>query len=272
MTDSPSILPHLCLCISDGASEPFLPEALPALPRVSEPSNCPPQTSHILWWGEEGLALGPVHQPYTQATRVDFADPGLLHRLRTSGKRQGIGKAAGLDKAKHVLQVLDATAGLGRDSCVLAHLGCEVTMMERSPWIHALLEDGLRRARESNEPLVQRAVSRMRLVRGDARDQLRSFAARGESVDVVYLDPMFPPRRKSAAVKKDIGVLQGLLGPDEDLEELLQLALAAARRRVVVKRPPDQREIPGPSPTFVLSGKAAHFSIYVNGGMNDAAD
>jgi 16S rRNA (guanine1516-N2)-methyltransferase len=205
-----------------------------------------------------------VGLPYAQATRVDFSDPALLYRLRTSGKRQGLGKAVGLDKTKGPVRVLDATAGLGRDALVLAHLGCEVELLERSPWVHALLDDGFRRARNAKEDSVRNAVSRMRLVHGDARERLRALAGSTAAPDVIYLDPMFPPRRKSAAVKKHIGLLQGVLGFDDDIAELLTLALAAARRRVVVKRPPDRAEIAGPLPSFTLSGKAAHFSVYVN--------
>jgi 16S rRNA (guanine1516-N2)-methyltransferase len=253
---------QLCLREGDGATG-TLPEAVARLPR-----DCAADTTHVFWHGALGLALGAVGLPYEQATRVDFSDPTLLYRLRTSGKRQGIGKAVGLDKTKGVVRVLDATAGLGRDALVLAHLGCEVELMERSPWVHALLEDGFRRAQAAEDDIVRAAVSRMRLVHGDAKERLRALAGSEQAPDVIYLDPMFPPRRKSAAVKKDIGTLQGLLGPDEDLEEVLTLALAVARRRVVVKRPPDQAEIAGPSPTFTLGGKATHFSIYVKGAMS----
>jgi 16S rRNA (guanine1516-N2)-methyltransferase len=253
---------QFCLRECAGVSN-TLPAAVAHLPR-----DCSTTTTHVFWHGAAGLALGALGVPYEQATRVDFSDPTLLYRLRTSGKRQGIGKAVGLDKTKAVVRVLDATAGLGRDALVLAHLGCEVELMERSPWVHALLEDGFRRAREAEEDIVRDAVSRMRLVQGDAKERLRALAGSNNAPDVIYLDPMFPPRKKSAAVKKDIGTLQGLLGPDEDLEEVLMLALAVARKRVVVKRPPDQAEIAGPPPSFTLSGKATHFSIYVNSGFS----
>jgi 16S rRNA (guanine1516-N2)-methyltransferase len=254
--------PRLCLRECHGACG-ALPEAVARLPRDGAAA-----ASHVFWHGAAGLALGTVDLPYEQATRVDFSDPALLHRLRTSGRRQGIGKAVGLDKARDLVRVLDATAGLGRDALVLAHLGCEVELMERSPWVHALLEDGLCRGHAAQEAIVRDAVGRMHLLQGDARERLRALAGSANAPDVVYLDPMFPPRRKSAAVKKDIGTLQGLLGPDADLEEVLALALAAARRRVVVKRPPGQTEIAGPPPSFTLSGKAAHFSIYVNSGFS----
>ena len=258
--------PSLCLCdLGTSAAPP--PPVIATLPRVSDAEHCAEGTTHIFWWGEQGLALGAVGQSTLQATRINFEDPALLYRLRTSGKRQGIGKAVGLDKAKGCVRVLDTTAGLGRDALVLAYLGCEVQMFERSPWVHALLEDGLRRAHLSDEAVVRDAASRMRLAHANSLTYLQEML--DAAPDVIYLDPMFPPRRKSAAVKKDIGVLQGLLGPDDDLPALLELALCVATRRVVVKRPPDQSDIAGPKPSFTLEGKAAHFSIYVIRAMSD---
>lgn len=255
-------LTTLCFVDLDPDCGVPLPGAVKTLPCVQAPESC--IAPHILWRTREGLALGPREVPPAQATRVDFCDPALLYRLRTSGRRQGIGKAVGLDKTRDSIQVCDATAGLGRDALVLAHLGCRVTLVERSPWVHALLEDGLRRARACGDPLVRAALERMQLVAGDARQLLEAGHLPGaEPPDVIYLDPMFPPRRKSARVKKDIGVLQQVLGPDTDLEELLALAFVVARRRVVVKRPPNQPDITGFSPDFCITGKAAHFAVYV---------
>jgi len=265
-------LSSLCFCDLDPGSEPPLPAAIERLARVTDPAHCPASTTHVFWRTRQGLALGPIGVPPAQATRVDFCDPTLLYRLRTSGRRQGIGKAVGLDKTRDPIHVLDATAGLGRDALVLAHLGCRVTLVERSPWVHALLEDGLRRARASDEPLVSTALERMKLVAGDARQVLHAVqTAPAEPPDVIYLDPMFPPRRKSARVKKDIGVLQEVLGADADLAELLALALAVAKRRVVVKRPPDQPDIADFSPDFCITGKAAHFAIYVRSSFSSTA-
>src|SRR5690606_38189903 len=159
------------------------------------PENC--TAPHILWRTCDGLSLGPREGPPAQATRVDFCDPALLYRLRTSGRRQGIGKAVGLDKTQATIHVCDATAGLGRDALVLAHLGCRVSSAERSPWVPALLEHGLRRARACTDPLVRAALERMQLEAGDARQLLEAGRMPGaELPDVIYLDPMLPPRRK----------------------------------------------------------------------------
>lgn len=205
--------------------------------------------------GDKGQAPG--------ATRVDFMDPALLHRLRTSGKRQGLGQALGL--LKHPAPcVLDATAGLGRDALLMAHLGCQVLMLERSPLVHALLEDGLQRAHaDAGEPLVHAALQRLALQHGEARDRLEDIAVgRVPAPEIVYLDPMFPPRNKSALVKKDMALLQELLGAESDLPSLMQAALRAARRRVVVKRPTHADASGLPRPTFTVPGKTAQFDVY----------
>jgi 16S rRNA (guanine1516-N2)-methyltransferase len=195
-------------------------------------------------------------------TRVDLLDPGLLYRIRTSGKRQGLGKAIGLDKVRagHVLQVVDATAGLGKDAMVLAALGCEVTMLERSPLLHALLLDGLQRARIAADSTWQPVLARLQLQEAEARSWLPAQAA----PDVVYIDPMFPARDNAAKSKKDIALLHHLLGEETDLLSLLAVARATAKYRVVLKRPDGKLAQQLPEPTLIVAGKAASFAVYVN--------
>lgn len=234
------------------------------LPCFTSPEALPATYDHVLWVTAEGLALGPRGEKPGTATRVDFLDGTLQYRLRTSGKRQGLGKAVGLDKSPHI-SVLDATAGLGRDALVLASLGCEVTLMERSPLVHALLEDGFARARRDGPPELQSVLDRMTLLGGESRERFAAIA-RGEAPqpDVIYLDPMFPPRSKSASVKKDIALLHTLLGAEEDFAALLAAALPCAKHRVVVKRPGSKTDASLPKPAFTVPGKAAHFEVYVN--------
>jgi 16S rRNA (guanine1516-N2)-methyltransferase len=234
------------------------------LPAYTDFEAIPENFSHILWAGAGGLALGPRREKPATATRVDFLDGTLQYRVRTSGKRQGLGKAVGLDKAAGI-HVLDATAGLGRDAFVLAALGCEVSLMERSPLVHALLQDGFQRARRDGDAAVQEILDRMHLLHGDSRERFAAIA-RGEAPqpDVIYLDPMFPPRSKSASVKKDIALLHTLLGAEEDFAGLFAAALPCAKHRVVVKRPGSKHDPALPQPAFVVEGKAAHFEVYVN--------
>ncbi len=236
------------------------------LPLADEPEALPAHCTHVLWLGPEGLSLGLRGQKVPAATRVDFLDGTLQYRLKTSGKRQGIGKAAGLDKSRHIT-LLDATAGLGRDALVLAHLGCEVTLIEKSPIVHSLLADGFARARVHGG--MDATLNRMTLLQGNAMARFAAICQQQiPRPDVIYLDPMFPPRNSSASVKKDMALLQSLLGVDDNFPQMFEAALASAEHRVVVKRPghkPGKEARVAPNvPGFVVPGKSAYFEVYVN--------
>jgi 16S rRNA (guanine1516-N2)-methyltransferase len=135
---------------------------------------------------------------------------------------------------------------------------CEFSQI---PVIAALLRDGLERA--ANESQLEDIVGRMRLVEGDSVTALLAMAKAGEHPDVVLLDPMFPERRKSASVKKKLQLLQRLERPCEDEKALLDAALAACPRKVVIKRPPKGPFLAGVKPSYSLQGKAVRFDCIV---------
>ena len=152
--------------------------------------------------------------------------------------------AAALDRAPWLV---DATAGLGVDAWQAAALGARVTMLERDPVVHALLADGLARARASDDERARRVAGRVALERVDAADRLEALAdaPRGDRPELVYLDPMYPPSRRRGRSRKGIEFLHELLGPPaDDGGALLDAALRAATRRVVVKRPAGAPAIP----------------------------
>lgn len=189
---------------------------------------------------------------------VSFNEGHAAHRLRFGGGRgQTIARACGL-KSGNTPSILDLTAGLGRDAFVLASLGCQVTMIERNPVIAALLEDGLRRAADDEEigPWVSERIT---LVPASAPEWLTSQAA---SADVVYLDPMFPERKKSAQVKKEMQIFHDVVGDDPDADALLPLALETARQRVVVKRPRHAPALSGKPAPVTIEGKSIRYDIY----------
>ena len=191
--------------------------------------------------------------------RVDFLAKGVDYRRRFGGGfREPLARAVGVS-GKHKPAVLDTTAGLGRDSFVLASLGCEVTMLERAPVMAALLADALERA--SQDLQVAPTIQRMRLVRGDAVDWLND--RQHPRHEVIYIDPMFPTRRKSALVKGDMQLLHELVGTDQDVSELLTLALAQRTARVVVKRPRVGETTGERDPDFVLRGRSSRFDVYL---------
>ena len=168
-----------------------------------------------------------------------------------------IAKAVGVQAGVRP-RVLDATAGLGRDAFVLAALGCDLQLIERQPVIAALLEDGLARAARS--PDVAAVVARMRLRTGNAIELMHQW--RDEPPQVIYLDPMFPHRDKSALVKKEMRLFRPLVGDDLDAPALLEAALALASHRVVVKRPRKAPAVDGAKPGYSLEGKSSRYDIY----------
>jgi 16S rRNA (guanine1516-N2)-methyltransferase len=215
-------------------------------------------TEFALQLGEAGLQLLDLSPQAPGPVRVDFVAGAVAHRrLFGGGSGQMIAKAVGLQPGVRPT-VLDATAGLGRDAFVLAQLGCAVTLIERQPLIAALLEDGLQRALSDFD--VAPIVAQMHLLRGNAIELMRDWA--GEPPQVIYLDPMFPHRDKSASVKKEMRLFRPLVGDDDDAPALLAAALALATHRVVVKRPRKAPAIAGEKPGYVLEGNASRFDIY----------
>jgi len=227
--------------------------------------------THSLCLDDSGLSLRRLHltagETHRQPTRVDFTDAALHYRLGNSGKQQGLAKAVGLNKHKP-MHVLDATVGLGRDAFILASMGCQLTMLEQSTIVYSLLADGLLRAEALGDEELQRIIKNMSLQQVKAQDWFTEIMQNKQPrPDVIYLDPMFPPRSKTASVKKDIGLLQEILGFDEDCETLVELAKNCARHRVVVKKPgkkPGKKMgVEKNKPSFVVPGKTAHFEVFV---------
>lgn len=186
----------------------------------------------------------------------DFRE--MLPRLRPDRLGRELLVKAVRVRGVEEIRVFDATAGLGEDSLLLAAAGFSVTMCEGDPVIAALLADGLRRA--VNDPVLSGVVGHMSLVEGDSIEILPSLT---EAPDVVYLDPMFPARTKSAAVKKKFQLLHRLESPCADEASLMDAALAARPRKIVVKRPIKAPVLAGVRPSHSISGKAVRYDVIV---------
>ncbi len=192
------------------------------------------------------------------AVYADFVTGATARRGREAARAdEGLLRAAG---ARHgqTPDVIDTTAGLGRDAWLLAALGCRVTLVERHPAVAALLADALERALADEEAAP--VAARIELIEAEAIAVLSERTA-----DTVIVDPMHPPRRKSAAVRKEMQVFRALVGADSDSDGLLPAAIAAARRRVAVKRPRGARPLPGPAPSGSIEGRSTRFDIYAGG-------
>ena len=189
--------------------------------------------------------------------RCDFSRS--LPRLRASNlHRELLVRAARVRGLDEVPRVVDATAGLGEDSVLLAAAGMQVTLVEREPMLAGLLRDGLQRA--ARQPELAPIVSRMRLIEGDSIEVLASL---DERPHVVYLDPMFPAKRKQAATNKKLQLIQQLELPCANEEELLGAALAVHPRKVVIKRPLKGPCLAGAKPSGSLRGKVVRYDIVV---------
>lgn len=240
-------------------SEPQLQPAAQALAaRYGLPCESRSDAPYQLWLEPGRLALHQIGEGAPGPVFVDFVAGALGHRRRFGGGRgQPLARAVGL-KGGASPRVIDATGGLGGDAFVLACLGCPVTLIERSPVVAALLDDGLARAAADAE--VAPIVARMRLLAGNAIELLAAWPE--EPPQVIYLDPMFPHRDKSALVKKEMRLFRPFVGDDLDAPALLAAALELASHRVVVKRPRKAPAVAGAKPGYVLEGKSSRYDIY----------
>ncbi|GGF76947.1 class I SAM-dependent methyltransferase [Alteromonas lipolytica] len=207
---------------------------------------------------DDTLQLLDLAEPKSSGVMVDFlSGQSQYRRNHGGGSKEPVAKAIGL-KNNQPMTVLDATPGLGRDAFVLAALGASVIMIERSPVAYLLLSDGLRRLALAEPELARQFV----LYHANSCDYMQQLAP--GSVDAVYLDPMFPHRKKSALVKKEMRLFQVMLGPDEDADLLLPAARHAAAKRVVVKRPNSAPLLAGQKPSMAISSKKHRFDVYIN--------
>lgn len=203
------------------------------------------------------------------AVYVDFVTgKNAFRRKHGGGLRQSLARAVGL-RGHRPLSILDATPGLGQDAFVLASLGGEVQMVERSPVVVALLADGLHRLANHAQQTGGDHLS-MTLIQADARQFLENLCTKGNVShekraypDVIYLDPMYPHRDGSALVKKEMRRLRTLVGHDNDAPEILAIALRCAQKRVVVKRPRLAPPLAGTPPTMIIPGKNTRFDVYL---------
>jgi len=222
-----------------------------------ETGNAPP---FLLVQTVKGLELrtyNPATQHHAATLNTDFLHGNAGYRRVHDGIHQPLARAVGI-KPNHRPPVVDATAGLGIDGFILAALGCEVTMIERSPVIGALLADGLERAADA--PATKDIANRIHLILGDARKIITTLS---EPPATIYLDPMYPHRRGSALNKQEMRIIRSLVGDDQDAATLLETALYIAANRVVVKRPKGAPELNARRPSHTIAMKNSRFDVYL---------
>ncbi|MFT5111228.1 MAG: 16S rRNA (guanine1516-N2)-methyltransferase [Parasphingorhabdus sp.] len=177
-----------------------------------------------------------------------------------SRKRRGISRKDLISRAigRSSRTVIDATAGLGKDSIHLASLGYQVTCVERCPAIAALLLDAKRRLGEESNKYLD-------VVFGDGCETLLKLKA-----DTVYLDPMFPPSGKSAIPRQTLRTIRSLAGDDLDVMQLFEVAQQRFHR-VVVKRPDRMKPLQEPIHHRV-QGRTVNYDVYINNHLEQSDD
>ena len=163
--------------------------------------------------------------------KCSFIEGPILHRLKYGkGRGQNLAKAVGMKSNKN-RNIIDATAGLGYDSFILASLGANVTLIERSEKIYKLLQDGISEGMLYGGE-ISKIIGRMSLIYGDSKNVLPQL-----SPEVILIDTMYKDRKKSALVKNDMRLVREIVGADSDYSELIEVALKFALNRVVIKQP-----------------------------------
>ena len=190
--------------------------------------------------------------------KCSFIEGPILHRLKYGkGRGQNLAKAVGFKFNKN-RTIIDATAGLGYDAFILAPLGANVTLIERSEKIYDLLKAAISEAKLYGGE-ISKIVNRMNLLFGDSKDILPNIAP-----EVILIDTMYKDRKKSALVKNDMRLVREVVGSDSDHVELINVALNNASKRVVIKQPRYAETLDNiKGCSHQILGKTIRYDVYV---------
>jgi 16S rRNA (guanine1516-N2)-methyltransferase len=203
------------------------------------------------------LELHTKNKNYLPITINFLSGKNRYRSEHTQYQKELLAKAVGI-KGNFKPSIIDATAGLGSDGFLLGNLGCRMLMLERNPSLFALLNDAWQRFKK-NSPRGNDI--QLDILHVEAKDYLNSLVT--DYPDVIFLDPMYPERHKSALVKKEMRILRDLIGDDVDAPDVLSLALKKAKKRVVVKRPRLAKPLNDQIPNLVFAGKSTRFDVYL---------
>lgn len=215
----------------------------------------PNSETFFLTWRDSELKLLDKELLKKGGLSIDIAPRNGEQRSYPAPKEGAFAQAIG----RKTKTVVDATTGWAQDSLCLFRMGYEISCMERSPIMAELLADAFARlARESWVKKLQ--LTPPILMAGNAIELLKTLEF---SPDCIYLDPMFPPKRKKSALsKKSMTILQELVGEDLDKTTLFETALAVTGKRVVVKSP-DYAEPLGGKPSESFNSKLLRYDVYI---------
>tara|TARA_B100000768_G_scaffold132233_1_gene122859 strand:- start:120 stop:704 length:585 start_codon:yes stop_codon:yes gene_type:complete len=190
--------------------------------------------------------------------KCSFIEGPILHRLKYGrGRGQNLAKAVGMKSNKN-RTIIDATAGLGYDAFILASLGANVTLIERSEKIHNLLQDGISEAKLHGGE-ISKIVNRMNLLFGDSKDILPRIGP-----EVILIDTMYKERKKTALVKNNMRLVREVVGSDPDYVDLINVALNCATKRVVIKQPRYAEPLEDiKACSHQILGKTIRYDVYI---------
>ena len=227
--------------------------------RISEKLNIEIKTEEniesdlILQFDEDGLSLVSknmkLHGDFTNTIRrikqSNLEKELLIHAAKIKGKKQD-------------LIAIDATAGMGEDSLLLAAYGFKVNLYEKNPIIAELLKDALERAKQT--PELKEIVARMEVFE---EDSIIAMSKLDYKPDVILLDPMFPERTKSALIKKKFQILHQIETPCTNEKELLDSAIKANPKKIVIKRPLKGEYLAGIKPSYSVKGNSIRYDCII---------
>lgn len=246
----------------------------------------PEASVSYLLWNDSGLSFVDESSGAKPLTlHLDFInDKQNYSRFSHRGKNELIAKAIGMSKGYR--HVIDLTLGLAQDAWFLTELGAQVVGFERSPLVYLLVSDAQRRARTINRTkkhfLLSAYVNSLQLLQKQVEkpQTLTDFLGQylnnsisdkvidldlWASVDwasaVLYLDPMFPEKNKTALPRKEMQIFRGWVGADADSLELLKLAMQLPVDRIVVKRPMRAEPLLD-KVTHSFVGKTVRYDLY----------
>ncbi len=218
----------------------------------------PERYKKLFYLSQEKLELKYIqnHEQKPQRLSIDFTSGKQSYRNRHPEKELLI-RAVRINK-KMPEKIIDATGGFGRDAFILASAGCKVDIFEYNPYVAALLEDGLIRAAQNAQTAL--ICERIKLYITNAISALRNSDLQAQ---VIYLDPMFPKRNKTAKVKLEAQLLQLLAEQKSDTKQLFHAAWCNLPIKIVVKRPAKEKPLCNITPSYTVKGKAIRFDVYM---------
>lgn len=190
---------------------------------------------------------------------IDFSNNDITTRIDPKSKKCSVVQAVE-GRKKDKMLILDSTAGLGRDSFTLAARGHKVIAIEKNPYIFLLLKDALERAKKNEH--LKAIAERITLLNKDSTEYINSN--KSLLFDCIYIDPMFPERKKSAKVKQNMQIMHNVAFNDENTNELLVENSIQSKlvKKLVVKRPIKAKFLSDRTPSSQIKGKSNRFDIY----------